>query len=57
MLYEVGCGVVIAKVGYRLGTRLVKEGIELVIEVKIGNRVGYEKKINTIKYVLVIAYN
>ena len=36
---------VIAKVGYRLGTGLVKEGIELAIEVKIGYRVGYEKNL------------
>ena len=42
-LYEVGCGVVIAKFGYRLGIGLVKTVIELVIGVKIGYRVGYTK--------------
>ena len=57
-LYEVGCDVVIAKVGYRLGTGLVKEGIALAIEVKIGYRVGYSLYAHTITNgMLVIGYN
>ena len=40
-LYEVNDGLVVAKNSYRLGPELLKKGIELVIRVKIGYRVGY----------------
>ena len=43
--YEVGCGVVIAKIGYILRTGLVKTVTELVIGVKNGRRVGYTEMI------------